>query len=192
MTASCLRSTRRLRSPSITTHRRQPPRSRGSALLLDQTRPATLRRWQRRVRDLLDAGAEVHNRCPSLLHRATREAIDTYDAEHPEREQWFFVRCGYTGRPGCREPNGVKRRGPRAAPARRLRSSRTRAARRPRAGRCVPSGSRLRPGSCDADARRSTATSPPTTRTLADGRRSVQPVDHPTTSRPPMHATGGR
>lgn len=96
----------------------------GIAMLLDPTRTATIRWWQRRVRDALDAGAEgfmqdfgeqaleamrfadgstgaqLHNRYPVLLHRATREAMDAYVADHPDREPWFFVRSGYTGRPG--------------------------------------------------------------------------------------------
>ena len=45
-------------------------------------------------------GAQVHNRHPLLLHRATREAIEAYVADHPDRGPWFFVRSGYTGRPG--------------------------------------------------------------------------------------------
>lgn len=96
----------------------------GSAVLLDPTQPATIRWWQERVREALDAGAEgfmqdfgeqtleamrfadgstgaqMHNRYPVLLHRATREAVDAYVTDHPDREPWFFVRAGYTGRPG--------------------------------------------------------------------------------------------
>jgi len=42
----------------------------------------------------------MHNRYAVLFHKATREAIDEYTAEHPDREPWFFVRNGYSGRPG--------------------------------------------------------------------------------------------
>ncbi len=45
-------------------------------------------------------GATMHNRYPRLQHQTTREAIDEYQAEHPEREIYFFVRAGYGGNPG--------------------------------------------------------------------------------------------
>lgn len=45
-------------------------------------------------------GIEMHNRYPVLFHKATREAFNEFEAAHPDREPWFFVRNGYTGRPG--------------------------------------------------------------------------------------------
>ncbi len=46
------------------------------------------------------SGATMHNRFAVLQHEATREAIDDYLIEHPTREISFFVRAGYSGRPG--------------------------------------------------------------------------------------------
>jgi alpha-glucosidase len=42
-------------------------------------------------------GAAMHNQYPVLYHRATREAVDRYQAAHPEREIWFFTRSGFSG-----------------------------------------------------------------------------------------------
>ncbi|MDX1620451.1 MAG: glycoside hydrolase family 31 protein [Nitriliruptorales bacterium] len=96
----------------------------GIVALLDFSNPATRDWWRERIRAGLDAGAEgfmqdfgeqametmrfhdgstgkqMHNRVPVLFHRTTREVLDEYVAEHPDREPWFFVRSGYTGRPG--------------------------------------------------------------------------------------------
>ena len=96
----------------------------GPAALLDFSNPETRSWWRQRIRAGLDAGAEgfmqdfgeqtmemmrfhdgstgrhMHNRLPVLFHRTTKEALDEYVAEHPDREPWFFVRSGYTGRPG--------------------------------------------------------------------------------------------
>lgn len=96
----------------------------GIAALLDLTIPDAREWYAGRVREVLDLGAEgfmqdfgeqvfvdmrfadgstgaqMHNRYPVDYHRLTREVFDDYVAEHPEREPWFFVRSGYTGRPG--------------------------------------------------------------------------------------------
>ncbi|MDX6643138.1 MAG: sulfoquinovosidase [Solirubrobacteraceae bacterium] len=93
--------------------------------LIDFTNPAALRWWQGRIRAALDLGADgfmqdfgeqgqldmvfangetgvtMHNRYPVLYHRATRELLDSYAAEHPGRDFWFFTRTGYSGRPGA-------------------------------------------------------------------------------------------
>jgi alpha-D-xyloside xylohydrolase len=45
-------------------------------------------------------GATMHNAYSRLQHEATREGIDEYLVEHPEREIFFFVRAGYSGRAG--------------------------------------------------------------------------------------------
>ncbi len=92
--------------------------------VLDFTNPAARSFWKSQVKMLLDKGADgfmddfgeqvvsdmvfadgttgvtMHNRYPVLQHEATREAVDEFMAEHPEREIFFFTRSGYTGRPG--------------------------------------------------------------------------------------------
>ena len=98
----------------------------GLAALIDFTNPAAVRWWKDRIKRSLaqgsqgfmqdfgeqtapdmvfhdgSTGIEMHNRYAVLYHRATREAFDEYRAENPNRdvEPWFFVRNGYTGRPG--------------------------------------------------------------------------------------------
>ena len=42
-------------------------------------------------------GEAMHNQYPVLYHRATREAVDRYQAAHPDREIWFFTRSGFSG-----------------------------------------------------------------------------------------------
>lgn len=96
-----------------------------SAVLLDFTNPATLRWWRHRIRAALDAGADgfmqdfgeqtmwnmhfadgstgrsAHNRYPVDFHRATRRIVDAWHRQHPDRtEPMFYVRSGYSGRPG--------------------------------------------------------------------------------------------
>lgn len=95
------------------------------AVQLDFTNPATIRWWRQRIRAVLDAGADgfmqdfgeqtmwdmrfadgstgrtAHNRYPIDFHRATRRIIEEWHREHPERtEPMFYVRSGYSGRPG--------------------------------------------------------------------------------------------
>jgi sulfoquinovosidase len=92
--------------------------------LLDVTHDGAVAWYQQRVRDLLDlgfegfmqdfgeqtfqdmrfadgsTGREMHNRYPVLYHRITAEVLEAYRAENPGRHPWFYVRSGYTGRPG--------------------------------------------------------------------------------------------
>lgn len=94
------------------------------AALIDFTHPAARTRWRERLRFALDlgiegwmqdfgeqsfagmvfadgsTGIEMHNRYARLYHQTTREVLDDYLLEHPEREPWFFVRNGSSGRPG--------------------------------------------------------------------------------------------
>ena len=95
------------------------------AAVIDFSDPEAVAWWKGRIREALDLGAEgfmqdfgeqvfvdmhfangetgatMHNRLPVLFHRATREAIDEYRDEHPERgEVFFFTRAGYSGAPG--------------------------------------------------------------------------------------------
>ncbi|MDQ6834754.1 MAG: hypothetical protein M3016_01055 [Actinomycetota bacterium] len=96
----------------------------GPAAVIDFTNPAAVRWWQRRIRAALDLGADgfmqdfgeqvltdmhfrdgstglqMHNRLPVLYDRATREAIDAYQRDHPGRHIFFFTRAGYSGTPG--------------------------------------------------------------------------------------------
>jgi len=95
------------------------------AVLLDFTNPATVRSWQRRLRQALDLGADgfmqdfgeqvqvdmrfhdgstgarMHNRYPVLFHRATRRVLDRYRREHTGRRLFFYTRAGYSGTPGA-------------------------------------------------------------------------------------------
>jgi len=94
------------------------------AAVIDFTNPEAVVWWKGRIRAMLDTGADgfmsdfgeqvlpnmvfadgstgatMHNKYPVLQHRATREAVDAYKADHPGREPFFFVRSGYAGTPG--------------------------------------------------------------------------------------------
>lgn len=95
------------------------------AVQLDFTKPETIAWWRARVRAALDAGADgfmqdfgeqtmwdmhfadgtkgdqMHNRYPVVFHRVTREIVEEWHAENPDRtEPMFYVRSGYSGRPG--------------------------------------------------------------------------------------------
>jgi len=94
------------------------------AAQIDFTDPAALRWWKRRVRDALKFGAEgfmqdfgeqvqvgmhfddgstgavMHNRLPILFHRATNEAVRSFERRHPRRHIYWFTRNGYSGTPG--------------------------------------------------------------------------------------------
>lgn len=95
------------------------------AVQLDFTNPETVAWWRQRVRAVLDAGADgfmqdfgeqtmwnmhfadgstgrtAHNRYPIDFHRTTRRIVEEWHQEHPERtEPMFYVRSGYSGRPG--------------------------------------------------------------------------------------------
>ncbi|HSD24442.1 MAG TPA: TIM-barrel domain-containing protein, partial [Solirubrobacterales bacterium] len=93
--------------------------------LLDFTKPATVAWWRQRLGLLTGLGADgfmqdfgeqvrddmhfadgstgvsMHNRYPVLFHRVSRQILDRWAAKHPKRGPiWFFVRAGYSGRPG--------------------------------------------------------------------------------------------
>jgi len=100
----------------------------GPAGLIDFTNPKAQRWWERRkIRKMLDLGfdgfmqdfgeqvnddmrfhdtggrdaREMHNHFPVVYHRVTREILDRYEREHPERGPiWMYTRTGFTGRPG--------------------------------------------------------------------------------------------
>lgn len=97
---------------------------RAQAAVVDFTNPAARSWWKSLVRELLDLGADgfmddfgeqvladmhffdgntgktMHNHYPVLQHQASREALDEYATDHPERQLFFFVRSGYSGAPG--------------------------------------------------------------------------------------------
>jgi sulfoquinovosidase len=93
--------------------------------LIDFTNPDAVKWWQGRIREALDLGASgfmqdfgeqvqddmhfadgstgatMHNRYPVLFHRATRQAVDAWEREHPDRPRVFwYTRSGYSGSPG--------------------------------------------------------------------------------------------
>jgi len=98
----------------------------GPAILIDFTKPDAVAWWeQRKIRKMLDLGfdgfmqdfgeqvnddmrfhggqdpKEMHNLYPRIYHSATREILDRYEAEHPERGPiWMYTRTGFSGRPG--------------------------------------------------------------------------------------------
>lgn len=96
----------------------------GHSGLIDFTNPDALRWWIDGIIDGLDDGIEgfmqdfgeqtfvqmvfadgseglaMHNRYARLYHEATRLAFDGFEAANPDRQPWFFVRMGYSGRPG--------------------------------------------------------------------------------------------
>jgi alpha-D-xyloside xylohydrolase len=96
-----------------------------SAVQLDFTNPRTVAWWRQRLVAALDAGADgfmqdfgeqtmwtmhfadgttgnvMHNRYPVDFHRVTRQIIDRWHRDHPGRTlPMFYVRSGYSGRPG--------------------------------------------------------------------------------------------
>jgi len=102
-----------------------PFRPIADAAVIDFTNPDAWNWWKAQVREMLDLGADgfmddfgeqvephmvffdgrtgstMHNALPRLQHQATREAIDEFLLDHPEREIFFFSRAGYSGRPGA-------------------------------------------------------------------------------------------
>jgi sulfoquinovosidase len=98
----------------------------GPAGLIDFTNPKANAWWERRkIRKMLDLGfdgfmqdfgeqvndemkwhggqdpKEMHNLYPRIYHRVTREILDRYEAENPDRGPiWMYTRTGFSGRPG--------------------------------------------------------------------------------------------
>ncbi|WP_372633921.1 TIM-barrel domain-containing protein [Alcanivorax jadensis] len=96
----------------------------GIAALIDFTNPQAVEWWKERIKKGLEEGSEgfmqdfgeqvqvdmvfhdgssgiaMHNRNAELFHQATREAFDEFVADNPDREPWFFVRFGNSGRKG--------------------------------------------------------------------------------------------
>jgi alpha-D-xyloside xylohydrolase len=95
------------------------------AVLLDFTKPATVRWWRGRLLSMVGLGADgfmqdfgeqvqdgmrfsdgstgeaMHNRYPVLFNRVSRQILDRWHAKHRKRDPiWFFSRAGYSGRPG--------------------------------------------------------------------------------------------
>lgn len=93
--------------------------------VIDYTKPSALSWWENRITEMLDSGSEgfmqdfgeqaftdmhfdsgetgatMHNRLPVLAHRATRDIFTRWQAMNPDRDPpLFFVRAGYSGRPG--------------------------------------------------------------------------------------------
>ena len=95
----------------------------GQAALIDFTNPEARVWWKDQIKETLDdgvvgfmqdfgeqtfvdmvfadgsTGLEMHNRYAVLFHETTREAFDEWIADNGG-DPWFFVRMGYSGRPG--------------------------------------------------------------------------------------------
>jgi alpha-glucosidase (family GH31 glycosyl hydrolase) len=94
------------------------------AAQIDFTDPGAVRWWKQRIRAALRLGAEgfmqdfgeqvqvgmrfddgstgatMHNRLPILFHRATHQAVRSFERRHPGRRIYWFTRAGYSGTPG--------------------------------------------------------------------------------------------
>lgn len=93
--------------------------------LIDFTNPEAVQFWKDRVRETMDLGFDGfmqdygeqvlfdmhfadgttgvtrHNDYLRLMAKATREELDDYERDNPDRARpWFFTRAGYTGLPG--------------------------------------------------------------------------------------------
>ena len=108
------------------------PYQNGTAALLDFTNPATVAWWQARIQSVLAQGADgfmldfgeqvdadwhfrdgqtgatMHNEYPILYDRATRQAIDKFERNHPGRQIFFYTRAGYSGDPGSTAYDGAE------------------------------------------------------------------------------------
>ncbi len=95
------------------------------AAQIDFTNPAAVAWWQGRIRSALRLGADgfmqdfgeqvlddmhfsdgstgatMHNRLPTLMHRASRQIVRKFERRHPKRRIFYFTRAGYSGSPGA-------------------------------------------------------------------------------------------